>query len=518
MFAQHSRTRRAVRVDEMYTLARFPRYAELQTQLFAKIPEAASMNNELLVRKIEPRELAAETNIFTSYLSQIGLPTRNVIATTSERDIVASNLPSFLDTMSADEKRDARYLSKFVGATAIGLFDAALNYIWNEVVLNLRQKVVVYGLDLFFDAAVGGKMRGAYKDESDLAGIKDSVLLDTCSKLELISDIVYRKLDHILTMRNEVAASHPNVESIGGYELLGWMQTCVKDVLQDRPSESAIRIKSIVSNVRSATSVIDADMARRFEAELKNLSLPHIHNLLITFFGIFVGRDADQVQRKNISLLAPGIWEHAEEAVRYRVGAMIDGYRANLEKDKLAHGIEFLGIVDGKAYESLPARLVALENLCSQLRDAHSGYDNFYREPPLMAEILSYCKRSTDIPKELMPMMVRTVLTCRIGRGLSYRQGVSPAGSPMYDQFFSMLDDNGVAHSVRSLFLPELNSKLQNAICQQHLVAVLNTLKGITIAERLKQALDFLLAHPDKAYRARYDEVFQELTAPFIRW
>lgn len=476
------------------------------------------MNNELSVRKIEPRELAAETNLFTGYLSQIGLPTDNVIATTAERDIVASNLPAFLNTLSVDEKRDARYLSKFVGATAIGLFDAALNYIWNEVVLNLRRKIVIYGLDLFFDAAVGGKLRDMYKDESDLGGLKDSVLLDTCLKLELISDVVYRKLDHILTMRNEVAASHPNVESIGGFELLGWMQTCVKDVLQDRPSESAIRIKSIVTNLRSATSVIDADTAQRFAAELKNLSLPHVHNLLITFFGIFVGRDTDQVQRKNISLLVPGIWEHAEERVKYRVGAMIDGYRTNLQKGKLAHGIDFLGIVDGKAYESLPARLVALENLCSQLRDAHSGYDNFYHEPPFMMDILSYCKRSTDVPKELMPMMVRTVLTCRIGRGLSYRQGVSPAASPMYDQFLSMLDDDGVVQSIISFFSPELNSKLQNSICQQHLVAVLHTLKGITISERLKQALDFLLTHPDKAYRARHDKAFQEMTAPFIRW
>ncbi len=313
------------------------------------------MNNDLSVRKIEPRELAAETNLFTGYLTQIGLPTDNVIATTAERDIVASNLPAFLNTLSPEEKRDARYLSKFVGATAIGLFDAALNYIWNEVVLNLRRKIVIYGLDLFFDAAVGGKLRELYKDESDLGGLKDSVLLDTCLKLELISDVVYRKLDHILTMRNEVAASHPNVESIGGFELLGWMQTCVKDVLQDRPSDSAIRIKSIVNNLRDATSVIDADTTQRFASELKNLSLPHVHNLLITFFGIFVGRDTDQVQRKNIAQLIPGIWCHAEERVKYRVGAMIDGYRTNLERDKLARGIELLGIVDGKAYESLPA-------------------------------------------------------------------------------------------------------------------------------------------------------------------
>jgi hypothetical protein len=123
---------------------------------------------------------------------------------------VATNLSAFLQTLSPEEKRDARYLSKFVGATAVGLFDAALNYVRNEVVLNLRKKVSVYGVELFFDAAVGGKIRDSYKDESNLDGLKDSALLDTCRKLELISDAVYLKLFHILTMRNEVAASHPN--------------------------------------------------------------------------------------------------------------------------------------------------------------------------------------------------------------------------------------------------------------------------------------------------------------------
>jgi hypothetical protein len=173
-------------------------------------------NDDTSLVPISPSELAAETNIYTAYLAQVGLPTDNIIATTEERAVVATNLSAFLQSMSAGEKKEARYLSKFVGAAAVGLFDAALNYVWNEVVLNLRKKAVIYGIDLFFDAAVGGKNRSSFQYESDLDGLKDSVLLDTCLKLELISEVVYRKLDHILTMRNEVAASHPNVESIGG--------------------------------------------------------------------------------------------------------------------------------------------------------------------------------------------------------------------------------------------------------------------------------------------------------------
>lgn len=159
--------------------------------------------------KLKPKganELVGESTEFQDFLQNLSLPTDNVIATTEERRIIGENLPAFIGSIDKDLKADARYLSKFVGATAIGLFDAALNYIWNEVVLNLRKKAVMYGVDIFFDAAVGGKNRELFSSEADLSGLKDQVLLDACRKLELISDVVYMKLCHILTMRNQVAA------------------------------------------------------------------------------------------------------------------------------------------------------------------------------------------------------------------------------------------------------------------------------------------------------------------------
>lgn len=476
------------------------------------------MSDSSELKPLQPRELTAETNKFTGYLAQLGLPTDNVIATTEERDLVATNLPAFIQTLSADELRDARYLSKFVGATAIGLFDAALNYVWNEVVLNLRQKASVYGIDLFFDAAVGGAARSSYKDETDLPGLKDSVLLDTCRKLELLSDVVYRKVDHILTMRNEVAASHPNVESIGGFELLGWLQTCVKDVLRDAPSDSAIRIRAIINNLKAATTVIDSGNVKRFEEEVRNLSPPHVHNLLISLFGMYVSPESDQILRKNISQLSPSIWQCSEDRVKYRVGMQIDGYRTNLDADRLATGIEFLRHVDGLAFETLPARTIALNKLNSKLYDTHTGWDNFYHEPPVMREILSYCQKSTDLPDDVAPQLIKTVLSCRIGRGLSFNRGVSPAGRPLYDRFFQLLDDKGVIYTLIALFEPEINSKLQNSICQEHLKDVLTILQEIAVSDRLTDSIVFLANDIPSVYRANRNADFLELTRPLIQW
>jgi len=478
--------------------------------------EESDMVDEIVKR--DTTELAAETKVFKSYLEQFGLPTDNVIATTEERRIVGSNLADFLGALAPEVKRDARYLSKFIGATAIGLFDAALNYVWNEVVLNLRKKVAIYGVDLFFDAAVGSRNREAYKTEDDLAGLKDSVLLDTCRKLELLSDVVYRKLDHILTMRNEVAASHPNVESIGGYELLGWLQTCVKDVLQDRPSDSAIRIKTLVDNLKAAADVIDEHTQKLFAEELRHLSLTHVHNLLVALFGMYVSPDTQKPLRKNISLMAKSVWDCAGDKVKYHIGVMLDRYRTNLEQAKLDKGIEFLTLVDGRRYETLSSRLIAFDNLAERLLEKHHAWDNFYNEPPVMREIMMYCHEASDIPPDVRPKVVKVVIKCRLGRGLSYCDGVSPAGRKLYNEFLAILDDGGIINALIALFSADINSKLQNAICQRHLTSILNTLKQAAISERISDMIDYLLADIEHAYQAPSKKEFRDICSPLITW
>lgn len=475
-------------------------------------------HNNQIQNRVSSNELAADTNTFLSYLNGYGLPTDNIIASTEERAVIGKNLPTLLETIPTELRKDARYLSKFIGATAIGLFDAGLNFIWNEVVLTLRNKASIYGIQLFYDAAVSGKNRESYTDESDLDGIKDIVLLDTCKKLELISDIVHKKVHHILTMRNDVAASHPNVENIGGYELLGWLQTCVKDIIQDQPSESSIRIKSIVDNIKSRTDALDTNSIARFAEQLKHLSLPHVHNLLITLFGVFVNQDTAQMLRANIAKIAPSIWNFSTDQVRHRIGVMVDGYQTNFQKNKYDRAVEFLGLVQGKMYESLPARIIALGNLAEQLEEAHTGHDNYWNEPPIMKEILQYIRQSQDIPSEIATDLIRAVLRCRIGRGLPYRNGVSPHGLPLYDQFLRTLDDIMIVKAIILLYEPEINAKIQNSICQQNLKAVLEVFYSITVSDRLKEILLYLITNIKEVYATNHRKEFRQLSSPFINW
>ncbi len=87
------------------------------------------------------------------FLQQIGLPFENIIADQSARNIIGKNLPTYIESLPPEIKRDARYLSKFVVGAGFGLFDYSLNAIWNEVVIDLRKKAIAYGIDIFFDSA-----------------------------------------------------------------------------------------------------------------------------------------------------------------------------------------------------------------------------------------------------------------------------------------------------------------------------------------------------------------------------
>ncbi|MHB8847030.1 MAG: hypothetical protein ACYC43_01155 [Burkholderiales bacterium] len=455
--------------------------------------------------------LSTDTTKFEEYLAHLGLPTKNIIAALPERQIIENNLPAFIASLPAEVKRDARYLSKFVAGAAIGLFDASLNYVWNEVVLNLREKVVVYGLDMFFDASVGGGRRELYSTEEDLSGLKDNTLINTCRKLELISDIVYTKLNHILTMRNDIGSSHPNTYSINAYELLGWLQTCVQDILNDKPSASAIQIKSFIENLKKSTEVLDGAMIQRMEKPLNDLSLQNTDNLLNSIFGIYTADSTGNIVRKNIALFAPHIWNKSSENVKYKLGVTLDGYKNNLHNVKHAFGIEFFTFCDGNRYQSLDSKIISLDGHADDLLEARYAWDNFYNEPPHMQKILSYLKIENDIPVERVHKLIKIVLICRIGKGIPFNTGVSPAGRPLYDRFFGMLGDQNIINTVLAMHSYEVRVNLDNKHCQQHMTSVLTLLRANARSERIQEIIDFLIANQTILHKIHNDKRYRDL-------
>ena len=331
-----------------------------------------------------------QSQMIVNFLEQMGLPHENIIAEQSQRQIIGQNLTSLINSLSHETKQDARYLSKFVVGAGFGLFDYSLNAIWNEVTLDLRKKAISYGLDIFYDAAVGGKARELYKTEKDLSSLKESVLLDTSRKLELISDTTYKKLKHMLDMRNDIGISHPTNYTINAYELLGWLQNAITDVLADQPTESALQVQAFINNLKTHTAILDDTTRKTIESKITELATHHLAHIIRTLFGIYVHNDTDPQVRKNISLIVPTIWDNCNDEVKYKLGMLLEGYNTNLYKDKYILGEQFFNVVNGNSFRTENERVIIIDSLLDSLLEKHNGWDNFQNEAIIVDSLSSY--------------------------------------------------------------------------------------------------------------------------------
>lgn len=477
------------------------------------------MENELQKLSDQTPLIEKQVQSITTFLEAAGLPSDNIIAPFDQREIMGRNLPDLLEKLPIEAKKDARYLSKFVIGAGFGLFDYSLNSIWNEVVLALHKIVIAYGLDIFYDKAVGAPVRGQFKDEQDLAMIKDKVLLDTCKKLELISETSYKKLAHILDMRNEIGISHPTDITINAYELLGWIQTCIHEVLMGQPSNDAIQVKAFIGNLKDYGQVVDEKWVSQATPKLKALPTRHCDSIIRTFFALYVANETTASLQKNISILAPIVWPLTTEEEKNRLGITLAGYNNNLHKTKYDKGAEFFAFVKGNNHLSINDRIINIDSLVNRLKNAHYSYDNYYNEGPIMEEIMTYISNADDIPKEVEENLIRTVVLCRIGRGYAYQGGVSPKAKPYYDMLLKIIGPKYSPIVLSELSQGEAQRKInRSGHALQATLEILDGIHSTVIDNRQKEAIEYLQTNMPKSSSAVYSKEFKLITAPFLKW
>jgi hypothetical protein len=429
---------------------------------------------------------------FESYLQELGLPHEGIIASSRERKLMGTNLPEAIQELTPQSKRNAVYLSKFVASSAIGLYDAALNYLWNEVVISLRTKVNLYGLDLFFDAAVGGELRDTYSSIDDLSSIKDNTLIDTCRKLEIISDLLHEKLKHILYMRNNIGASHPTMESIKTFELLGWLETCVNDIIDDRPSEAALFVQHLIVNLKREELVIDEPRLEQIKENLIKQNTRISGNLLITLFSIFTKKNTSPNVRDNILKLAPVVWDVSPDHHKYEIGFKLDHFALHLDDGTLELGNRFLEKCNGLNYKSEGTRSRELNSLLDRLVETHFSRDNFHHEVPIVRQIKRYIIEESDILPNIEEKLIKALLICRIGNGNWYCEGVSPGGKPIYDQIITLFNSKQINLLIKYMSDPEIRNQFNLENCVLQVKELLNIINLDLQEERTREAIEFI--------------------------
>lgn len=407
-------------------------------------------------------DLVAFEEFMLAVLDEWGLPTDNIIVSAGDRHVLLKNTPDILSELKAEQLARSPYISKMILAGAAGLFDAALSYLWDETITQLRDRVADFDVAYFFDLAEADPARRAsLQTRDDLSKINDAALLAAANKIQLLSDVAHQQLTHINYMRNHASAAHPNVEKLTGLKLADWLQTCIREVMQLKTRPVVAEIGRLLHNVKAATLA---------ETELKNAAtffckLPpeQANNLANGLFGIYTPPTADPHVLDNVRLLWPELWPFISEDTRRELGVKLARFRANADKDRADRAKELLELVDGgAAYLPESDRLVEIQETLEDLKRAHQGTNNFYNEPPVARRLRDVVGRHGEVPELLTGPYVATL----VDAFLTNNHGPAWNAEPYYIELIKRFDGPQAAYALRSFAFQSIRPKLSGALAQ----------------------------------------------------
>ena len=449
------------------------------------------METNMSIQLASSSEIAPAVETFgaelETFLDTVGLPKDDILVPYERRRPVFQNLPTVLESLADEQRLAAVYISKFVAACAVGLFDAGLNYLWNETIRNLRAKVARFDLSYFFDSVVSdANRRSKLRTEADLEKLDDWELIRGCHATGIISENGYRHLDYIRNMRNHASAAHPNQNEITGLQISSWLETCIVEVLAREPEGPVIEVRKLLRSLRTE-QLSQADVPQ-IEAALPSLPEDLATSLLRTLIGMYTDQDIDSQIRDNIRLVAKMVWEVAPVEARRQAGVQQATLAANGEVTRSSLAREFIEIVDGLDF--LPASTLAAEiaTALDNLETAHNGWHNFYAEPAPARMLQRLIPGTGDVPRAVLTKYVKTLTLCSIGNGY----GFSWAADECYQDLMTRFSDNQILAFINLVRDPEVASRLQFSNCASRYQSLATQMKDRAVRPRLKEVLAFI--------------------------
>jgi len=414
------------------------------------------------------------------------LPVENIFVETQERGKVFKNLSDVLNQIPLQDRQQSIYLSKFIASTASGLFDAALNYLWNETILQIRKRVSQYDIEFFYDNAVSGDRRKKVKDENDLDKIDDYDLIKGAKEIGLISDLGFKHLEYINYMRNWASAAHPNNSQIRGLQLIEWLETCIKEVITLPISNITVRIKGLLQGVKN-TSISDKD-AEEIALFTTKLTQDQINNLASGFFGIYVKIETDSQTRQNINKLLPDIWGRVDEEIKNNFGLKYAHFTANNTQEEKKLSRQFLQIVNAENYIPDDLRSIEIDNTIDEFLSAHRGFNNFYTEPALAKQLLRLVGDDLKIPKSVEKKFIIAIVEAFLTNG----NGTAINANDIYKKILTNLNSHQGNIAVLSFTDSKISSRLQFKLCEEKYKELIEIVKPSITSPPVNEVIDYI--------------------------
>ena len=359
----------------------------------------------------------------------LGVP-RDVLANDEQIEHAWSQLPRLIKRIPQN-LRDERIVKMCV-AVASGLFDAAINYIWNAAVVELREKVRRFGITV-----VPQVIDDKAFDEDSLLDLKDAELLDLCLKLNLIGDDDFFFLDQCRATRNSFSVAHPAQGALDEDEVVGFLSRCQKHALSSAKNPKGVDTKALLASLKA--SKFKKDQREEWSRRIKDTFDAQRELLFVMLHGIYCDPASGEEARLNtLALCEAAITDMSPKAK----SALVDRhqeYKAKGDDARLRASLQFFEGIGQLALLSEAEVHAVFTSASKKLLGVHNGWDNFHNEPPFAERLLKLSKRN-HVPDTAQPTFVEAVITTATGN----TYGVSRAASPSYDAIVRSFSPNEV--------------------------------------------------------------------------
>lgn len=107
---------------------------------------------------------------------------------------------------------------------------------------------------------------------------------------------------------------------------------------------------------------------------------------------------------------------------------------------------------------------------------------------------------------------------CRIGRSVSYCNGISPRGKVYYDHILSIFGDKFAPYVMSALTHFEVQRKIETPSCRVKAKEALGIVKQSVVNTRIIECLDFLIDNILKTGKCVFDSRFKKLSNGYMKW
>lgn len=419
--------------------------------------------------------------VLTQAMELLGLPSQGVMVSFEQRRRALTNFADAIELLDDAQRARSIYLSKFMAAVGAGLFDAGLNYLWDETISELRRRIAGYDVQYFYEIAVPApERRKQFQSEDDLVKVGDQDLIRASNELGLISDVGFQQLDLIRYMRNYASAAHPNQNQVSALQLLGWVETCIKEVITLPESSVVASTKRLLGNVRKKT--LSAAKAKEISEFFDDLPQDRADNIAAGLFGMYVDPDSSTQIRDNVRLLMPKLWQVTSEDQRQDFGVKYGRFLANGDQEQADWSRELLDAVDAGAYLPENVRVSEIAAAVDDLLVAHRGYENFYTEPS-RARALEALVGDRPVPTEVRRPYVRGVIEAFLTNG----HGTAWNAEPHYLRMIARFSAPEAQVALLTFTDATIASRLQRPLAQEKFRELLDLIEPKLARRRFKE-------------------------------